>query len=383
MVLRERGSTRENHGCFACGSLFVHHKQIEEKYNTMKYRASWMPTVAGAFASITKTASYHYSRLKVAPLAGVYIVFIAINPSAQAALTFSAGYSSALFFTHSNSDTINSYDWGSDSNLYYATAAEDFTSGGVYRNDGNSSTTIRAASADYAGASVVAINSSVYFNDGNYPSSKIYRYNIDDSTTTSTVATNYLLSKRGNSLVTTGSADFSTTQISYYAGGVLSGYLDIGAVAGGSGPCAFDAEGNMFYAPGYGDSSIYRWSTIEVAAALLGSSSSQLDAAGHQWIDYSGSFAGAGASSLLIDANGNVLVTLTDFVNPSALVKFDASGNGNYETVLTSTDRLGELRMHEGALLISDANRIITIIPEPSTMLVTLSGLLLLMRRKR
>jgi len=306
-----------------------------------------------------------------------------MNPSVHAALTFSTGYSSALFFTHSNSDTINSYDWGSDSNLYYATAAEDFTSGGVYRNDGNSSTTIRAASADYAGASLVAVNSSVYFNDGNYPSSKIYRYNIGDSTTTSTFATNYLLSKSGNSLVTTGSADFSTTQISYYASGVLSGYLDIGAVAGGSGPCAFDMVGNMFYAPGYGDSSIYRWSTIEVATALLGDPSSQLDAAGHQWIDYSGSFAGAGASSLLIDASGNVLVTLTDFVNPSALVKFDASGNGNYETVLTSTDRLGELRMHEGALLISDANRIITIIPEPSTILVTLSGLLLLVRRKR
>lgn len=306
--------------------------------------------------------------------------FVTVSPSAQAALAFSSGYSSNLFYTHSNGDGINSYDWGSDGKLYYATSTSSFSSGGVYRYDGISSTTIRAASADYAGASVVAIGSSVYFNDSNYPTSKIYRYNIGDSSTISINSSNYSLTTDGTNLLTTGSG---ATQFSYYANGVLSGALDLGGVAGGSGPAAFDVAGNLFYAPGYSDTRIYRWSSAEVAASVSGSGTPQLAASGHQWVNYGSSFAGMGASSLLLDATGNVLVTLTDFTNPSLLVKFNANGGGGFETILTSTDRLGELRLSGGNLLMSDGNRIITIIPEPSSMLMAFAGLGLLLRRKR
>lgn len=322
----------------------------------------------------------------VIPLAHVFVAIaalMALAPSAMGALSFSPGYGGTTVYTQGNGDAIYSFDWGTDGGLYFGTVDSSYRSGGIYRYDGSSTSTIQAASSSYAGSSVVAIGSSIYFNDAaNSPS--IYRYNISGSSTTSISATNYSLGGDGTNLVTTGSADFVTTHISYYASGALSGAIDLGGIAGSSGPAAFDMAGNLFYAPGYGDLSIYRWSAIEVAAAVLGNGSPPLSASGHRWIDYGASFASvAGVGALLLDPLGNVIVTLTDFVNPSSVVKFNADGSGSYETILTSNDRLGELRMSGGNLFLSETNNIITIIPEPSSMLVALSGLGLLLARKR
>lgn len=352
-----------------------------------------MPTVNGASASITPITQFCHSKpsalgnsaelQQVSKLASVFTAFAAfviMSPSAEAALMFSSGYGSTLFFTHSNSDNINSYDWGSDGNLYYATAKSDFTSGGVYRYDGTNLTTIRSASSDFSGASVVAINSSIYFNDSNFPGPKIYRYNINDSSTTSLTTNNYSLTTDGVNLLTTGSG---ATQFNYYANGILSGALDLGGVAGASGPAAFDMAGNLFYAPGFGDPSIYRWTAVEVAAAVLGGGASPLEGTGHLWTSTSGVFTGGGASSIAFDEAGKGYITFTNFVDSSALVSFNADGSGSFEEILTSNGRIGDLRVNGGNLFLASNNQIITIIPEPSTMLIALSGLGLLLRKKR
>ena len=342
-----------------------------------------MPTGAGTLVPAARSAPHCHSKPRKIPGIVAMAAFVALSPVAHAAVNFSPGYSGTAVYTHSNSDDIFSYDWGSDGKIYLGTVTSSYKSGGIYSYDGTSTSTIQAASNVYAGASVVAIGSSVYFNDAaNSPS--IYRYNIGTSATTSLGATNYSLATDGTNLLTVGSADYVTTHINYYAGGVLAGGIDLGGITGNSGPAAFDMAGNLFYAPGYGDLSIYRWSAIEIAAAVLGNGSPALDASGHRWLDYSSSFSTAGgAGSLLLDADGNVIVTVTDFSNPSSLVKFNADGSGSFETLLTSTDRLGELRLNGGNLYLSETNKIITIIPEPSTLLVALSGFGLLLRRRR
>lgn len=303
-----------------------------------------------------------------------------------AALTFGPGYSAAGYLTLSGTDSISSYDWGSDGNLYYGTATSSFNFGGIYRYDGSSITAIKAGNSNYSGASVVAIGSSIYYNDST-PSNvqRIYRYQTGDASTVSLDTTNYSLGTDGSHLLSAGSDDFTTTRISYYPGGLTGGTIDLGGIDGASGPLAFDASGNLYYAPGYGSLSIYRWSSSEVATAISSNGADALLAAGHLWLDYSASFGTvSGASSLLLDANGNMIVTLTDFVNPSALVKFDADGSGGYETILTSDERLGDLRMHDGQLYLSDSNRIVSIIPEPSVGLISLLALApCLIRRRR
>lgn len=343
-----------------------------------------MLTVSGTPVPAAPSALRHPSAkfTKATRLASVFTALAVAGPSAQAAVFFSPGYGGTAIYTHPNSDSIYSYDWGSDGRIYLGTIDSSYQSGGIYSFDGSSTATLQAANGVYAGASVVAIGSSIYFNDAaNSP--LIYQYRIGDGSTTSLLTNHYSLGTDGNNLITTGSADFVTTRLNYYAGGVLSGAVDIGGVEGGSGPAAFDMAGNLFYAPGYGDPSIYRWSALEVAAAVLSNGSSTLDASGHRWLDYGASFSTAGVGSLLLDADGNVLVTLTSFLDPSSLVKFSADGSGSFETILTSSDRLGEIRQNGGNLYLSQANQIITIVPEPSTLLAALSGLGLLLRRRR
>ncbi len=306
--------------------------------------------------------------------------------SAAAALSFASGYSGVDYYSHGGADGIYSYDWGSDGHLYYGTATPSFTAGGIYRYDGVAITTIKAASADFAGASVVGIGSSIFFNDST-PSNlqRIHQYDIGSGSTTSVTVTNYALGSDGSHLLTTGSADFLVTRLTYYPSGVSGATIDLGGIDGASGPVAVDAAGNLFYAPGYGDLGIYRWTAAEVAAAVSGNGIPALSASGHLWLDYSGSFAGvSGATSLLLDAGGSVLVTLTDFSAPSSLVRFSADGSGSYETLLTSDERLGELRQHDGNLYLSDGNRILVIIPEPSVLAISLLGIVpgLMLRRR-
>jgi hypothetical protein len=308
----------------------------------------------------------HFSKTRISAL----IISLAIASSAAAALSFSPGYSAQNYHTHGSSDGIISYDWGADGALYYATADSSFLSAGVYRHEGAFTTSIQNASGNFAGGSVIAVGSSIYFNDSTFSNQQnIYQYSLGTGTTTAATLANYALGSDGSHLYTT-SGDFATTRLTYFIDDLAGGTIDLGGVAGASGPLTFDASGNLFYAPGYGDLSIYRWDAAEVAAAISGNGSPSLSAGGHLWIDYSAAFGSAGgATSMLTDAEGNLIVTLTSFTDPSALVKFSADGSGTYETILTSFDRLGELRMHEGQLYLSDGNSIVGIIPEPSSLL--------------
>jgi hypothetical protein len=309
--------------------------------------------------------------------------FLALASAASAALSFTPSYSGSVEHTHSNSDAVIGFDWGSDGKIYYATATQSYASGGLYRKDGTSSTELVAGSGSlFPGASVVAIGSTIYFNDSDWSNNQFIRtYTIGSGSGSPTVATNYALGTDGTNLFTTGSADWVTTRISYYANGNLGATVDLGGVAGNPGPVAVDSAGNLFYAPGFGDLSIYRWSAAEVAAAIGGGP--QLSATGHIFADYSLDFPTLdGASSLAIDAAGNLFVTFTSFTSPSSLVRFDASGATN-EIVATSSDRLGGLNIQNGQLYVADGNQIFSVIPEPSSLLLSLFALVPLVARRR
>ncbi|RYD39646.1 MAG: PEP-CTERM sorting domain-containing protein, partial [Verrucomicrobiaceae bacterium] len=133
-------------------------------------------------------------------------------------------------------------------------------------------------------------------------------------------------------------------------------------------------------------STIYRFTSAEVAAALIGAPGSGLSATGHEWLDYSALYAG-GASSMLVDANGVLIVSFTEFNSSSSLVGFEVDGNGDYNgndsLILTSDGRLGEIRFHNGELYVADENFIYRLVPEPSSLLFSVLGLAFFARRKR
>jgi hypothetical protein len=301
-------------------------------------------------------------------------------------------YQFTPFVTHTSSDNVVSYDWGANGSLYYQTATPTFNFGGLYQYSGGTPTQAVAGSSDFSGASVVSIGNYVYYNTGDFSNTNIYKYGPIGGSPSATLASttvNFGLYTHGGNLFITGAPGFGTNHIYYSsigANGALanSPAIDLGADSGGSGPLAFGPQGDLFYAPGFGDLSIYRWSAADVAAAMADPIGHPLSATGHLWLNYSGLYGNeSGGTSMLIDSSGHVLLTLTSFTNPSVLARFGIAGDGSFDgassTLLEDTSPLGELREHDGSLFFSSGNQIFQVVPEPSSLLCFGSGLILLM----
>jgi hypothetical protein len=236
----------------------------------------------------------------------------------------------------------------------------------------------------------VAIGGRVYYNNSDAANNQfIYKYDssVGGAPTQISSAINYSLHAGGGGLFITGTVWPNPNHIFYSgidsSGNLVSPTVDLGATSGSSGPLAFDAAGNLYYAPGFDDASIYRWSSAEVLGAIAGTPLSITD---HKWMDYS--LAYAGATSMVVGADGQLLVTLTSLSSSSLFVAFGIDENGDYSgettTILESDGRLGEVRLHEGELYIADENNIYRVIPEPSAFLILgFSGFLFTARRRR
>ena len=337
-----------------------------------------------------------FSLLSPSLLAFVAATFLTVLTPARGQLTIDDPlYTAGTYYTNATpttSDSIISYDWDSSQNLYFITTNSNDYFGGFYEFSGGTTSTLAPSnSSDYAGANVVSIGNYVYYNDG---FGQIYNYGPTNggspTVTPVSTATNYGLYKSNGQLFITGAPDGTNHiyNVTLAADGSWANnpVTDLGADSGGSGPLAFDNQGNLYYAPGYGDQSIYKWTAAEVAAAIANPEANPLTATlANLWVNYSslyGSF--VGGTSMIVE-NGELLVTLTDFGGPSDLVAFGIDSSGAYTNTATTilndnSDALGELRTQNGNLYLSDGNTIYTIspAPEPSTYLLLGLGLLLL-----
>lgn len=303
-----------------------------------------------------------------------------VSTHVSAAPTAAPGYAAIPIYTHSNADSIVSYDWAGAGDLYYQTSAS-YSYGGFYQWSGGTLNALQAGSGTMAnGASVVTIGDFVYFNVDTYSSTPIRRYGPVNGVPTLTeisTTTNYALHTHAGDLFITGAVNFGPTNIYHSAisaGGDLVNdpAVSIGNPGGGSGPLAFDNAGNLFYAPGFFDRSIYRWSAADVAAAIANPGGFPLTAAGNLWLDYSLLYPDqGGATSMLVDSGGDLLVTITDYTEPSFLTRFDVAFDGSYagtrEDILTDDVLIGQLRAYEGGIFVSSENAIYQIVPEPGT----------------
>ena len=337
--------------------------------------------------------------MKIFPALLAALCPFVVASSVHAQLTaVDPSYSATPYFTHSNADNIVSYDWAANGSVYYQTSTSGFTFGGLYRDNGGVSTQVVAGSNSvFSGASVVSIGQYVYYNNSDSSGSQnIFKYGPVGGVAAASLAStnaNYGLYQNGGRLFITGAPNFGDNQIFYSnlngsTGSLLNNpAISLGTQPGSSGPLAFDRTGNLFYAPGFGNLSIYRFSAAEVAAAIANPTSNPLNAAGHVWLDYSSLYGNeSGGTSMLLDQNGALLLALTNFTDPSLLVKFGVAANGSYDgnhnTLFQDASLLGDLRLHDGGLYLSSGNQIFNIVPEPSSvcLLVLAAGFVVALR---
>ncbi|MGZ0708724.1 PEP-CTERM sorting domain-containing protein [Coraliomargarita sp. W4R53] len=318
--------------------------------------------------------------------------------SAQAAINYMSGYGGSSYHSNTSGDTIMSYDWGADGNFYTMTTLANYGGGiNVYQHTSGGSTNIYSSSSNYVGASLVAINDYIYFNDSDFSNTQhIWKYDTSGTGTTSSLASttsNYGLYNHNGQLFISGANGMGINHIfnsSLDASGdlVSDPATDLGETFGNSGPLAFDASGNLYFAPGYGDLKIYSWTAAELATAISDPTNNPLPTEDTVWYDYSGDYGSySGGTGMLVDENGDIILSLTSFTSSSTIVKFASDENAAYvdsEVILTSSERLGDLRLNENQIYFSNGSEVLLLVPEPATaaLLVGLSALACLSRRR-
>jgi hypothetical protein len=338
-------------------------------------------------------------KLRSMSLAIVGIACALTSPSHATVSILDPGYSFSIYHTHSVTDSaVVSFDWDSGGTIYYQASTEFYNFGGLFSWNGIAQGTAVPGSSDFSGASTVRIGDNIYYNTSDFTDQKAWKYGPLSGTPAATnisTAANWGLFRRGaGEMFISGAPGFGTNQIFRAtldgAGNLMSAPVSLGLTTGSSGPIAFDLSGNMYYAPGFNDLRIYKYTAADIAAAIADPLSNPLPpAASRLWYDYSGDFATAsGGAGMAFDETGNLLLTLTDFINPSLLVRFDVDGAGTFDdlsAILSSTDRLGDVRFREGSIYLANANTILQVVPEPGTVGLVLTGCaaLALLRRRR
>ncbi len=311
----------------------------------------------------------------------------------------SPAYSYSTYHTHSESTSaITSFDRGSDGNLYYQASTANFTFGGIHSWNGTTQSTVISGNESlFSGGSVVSIDDYIYFNTSDFIDQRVSKYGpLGGAPLESLVGTpvnSGLYGRHAAEMFIAGAPGFGTNEIFYAtldsSGNFARAPFSLGITVGSSGPIAFDGAGNMYYAPGFQDLRIYKYTASDVAAAIADPMNKFLPAAAERlWYDYEDDFAVAGGTGMTFDENGNLLLTLTAFGDPSFLVRFDVDGDGafgGFNTILSSTDRLGDVRFENGSILLTNGNTILQVVPEPGTLgllAMSAAGLAPLRRRR-
>jgi hypothetical protein len=334
--------------------------------------------------------------MKIKPTFINFSISALLTLSAHASINYSSGYNGLSYYTETSGNTLVSYDWGADGNFYTMTSSG-YPGISVDQHTSTDTNNIYSSTSNFVGASLVAIGDYIYFNDSDYSNNQnIWKYNTSSaaSATLASNTYNYALFSYNGTLFITGAEGWGTNHI-YYSTLDANGDLtndpaeDLGETFGSSGPVGFDAEGNLYYAPGYNDLSIYRWTADEVAAAISDPTNNSLPTDSALWYSYSDDFADfSGATGMVVDENGDIILSLTNFSGPSEIVKFttdEEDAFAGYETILTSDDRLGDLRIDGDEIYFASGNEVLLLVPEPSmaSLIAGLCALTCLSRRHR
>ena len=331
-------------------------------------------------------------------------VFVAGALSASAQINvLSDGYSVETYYVHDSDELGSGMDteiggiaWGSDNKMYYTTSMWGYLGGGFYRYDGSDGECLTLAYNDFPGATVVGVGDKIFFGSSSWTNvQSIHMFDTANDTLTKRTAVNYSLASYSDSLLIQGTSDGnigSPNGVLYSFEGTEPSVL-LATTPGASGGIYAGPSG-LFVAPGAGDMSVYRWSLTELNYAIANSflmESSEI----RLWVDYSSmpAFSGFAGATSLIEHDGWLYITFTDFSSGSVLGAFNIAADGSFGgvslEVLEYEGRLSELGVHDGNLYIAAGDTVYWIhtpaVPEPTTWALLFGGctVLVILRKKQ
>ena len=223
----------------------------------------------------------------------------------------------------------------------------------------------------FPGSKITAVGTLVFFNDGGDYSRYTYNYFAYNVAQGGTPGVSYdssvqplslwgIDTRDGSQFFASGAAGFGPSSIYHMptpADGMLNDLVSLGEIGESSGPMAFDTAGNLFYAHGYvssGQAKIYRWTAAELAAAIGNPVLAPLTPVNHEWATIPATF--TGTDSMIVDAAGNVYVTVNNWGVPGELLLYrpTAAGSTPVPTALARySDRMDTLRLRDGKVYMS------------------------------
>ncbi len=298
----------------------------------------------------------------------------------MAAVTGTNDYTSESYFPVPNlaGDSMVSFDWDASGDLYYGIGDPNFaTRWEIWRYSGGSGTMIYSDPDAFAGYRVSRIGDYIYFNDGGTLSRWTvngFKYDpVGAGSVTPLWTESDFVDLWG--MNTLDGTDFIAaggwTSAIYYSqfdanGDLVLPLTMLGTIGESSGPVALDLDGNLYYCNGFvsaGDPVVYRWSAAEVASAITDPMLFPLDPVGHEWATVEGGF--NGATGMVCDAGGNVILTATSYVMPSELRIYSAGAKAatGVTTIATSPGPMGTVRYVDDTIYVCDASGIYFLIP--------------------
>ncbi len=270
-------------------------------------------------------------------------------------------------------ESLVSFDWDAAGNIYLMTGDPFWALLlKIYRDTGAERTVLFNTDQVFPGSRATVIGPHLYFNDGG----DYFRWDADyycaplaggepflAYTVTGGSPSLWGIDTRdGTQFFASGAEGFGPSAIYHMplsASGVLDSLVKIGVIGESSGPIAFDARGNLYYAHGYAASmaaTIYRWTAEEVAAAIANPMLAPLTPEGHAFATLPSPF--TGAAGLAVDGADNVLVTANVWGEPAALLLYRAGEDGQntgMTTLASHASRLETLRLRDGKVYVNSA----------------------------
>jgi len=302
---------------------------------------------------------------------------------------FSAGAQSPVPYNQATVETLYpfpltmdaaliSFDWDATGALHYTVGDPNWgTKLEVYKLNGSVPQQIFASSSVWAGSRLTRLGAYMFFNDGgDFVRSDFNYYGYSASGSEPVfplLEAPFEASLWGLETRNEGEFFASGSATTWRPGALFYGQMDgagafsarplvqFGEVGNSPGPLCFDAQGTLYYVPGYafaGGASIYRWTAEEVADALADPVTKSLASDNHLWNTLPAPY--EGATGMACDSNGNVYVTATAWGSPSQFLLFNAS-DASPILVADYAGRLETLRYRDNSLAVSCASGIFSI----------------------